>query len=818
MKITHRMQTIPILLGALAALSSVATAIPAYELRDADGYVTPSGFIASTRNTGAATNTTLNPNFGSTTYWVSNIQRQGTSPSGAAGYKVFRNVMDYGAKGDGVTDDTNAINLAISDGNRCGQGCDSSTTTPAMVFFPSGTYLVSKPIVQYYFTQLVGDALNVPTIKAAPAFAGIAVIDADPYAYANGGAANWYTNQNNFYRQIRNFVIDMTGISAKNSAGIHWQVAQATSLQNLRFEMIRGDSQQSGIFMDNGSGGFMSDLTFNGGNIAMFLGNQQFTTRNITINDCGTAVFMNWNWLWSLKSFNINNCKLGLDVANSPSNQTVGSVLLLDSAIRNTQVGVNSSFSANSVPQGGGTLIIDNVDFTGTPNAVQYYNGGVLLKGGSVVNNFIMGQTYSQSTATRTAGPMTPITKPQALLASNGNIFERSKPQYETYPVSSFVSIKSAGAKGDGTTDDTQAIQNAVNSVQDGQILYFDHGAYVVSSTIQIPGNKNIKITGEIWPQILATGTAFSDMNNPKAMFQVGQTTDQGSVEMSDLVFATKGPAPGAILVEWNSNAIAQGANAMWDVHWRIGGSAGTQLQSDKCSKNPQVTQGANPACVGAHTLFHATQQASVLLENNWAWVADHELDLGDHNQINIFNGRGVLLESQNPVWLYGTASEHSVLYQYQLNNASNVYMSVGQSETPYYQTNPAAPAPFTVQGSDPNFAGSNSPVNMAWGLRVVSSTNVLIHGAGLYSFFDNYAQQCVNAQNCQTNMVSIEGNVENINIFGLSTKAAVNMVTTQAQGFTVSNGQSRMPVAQMTVLDADNRSNFCATLALWSA
>jgi hypothetical protein len=144
--------------------------------------------------------------------------------------------------------------------------------------------------------------------------------------------------------------------------------------------------------------------------------------------------------------------------------------------------------------------------------------------------------------------------------------------------------------------------------------------------------------------------------------------------------------------------------------------------------------------------------------------------------------------------------------------------MSVGQSETPYYQTNPAAPAPFTVQGSDPNFAGSNSPVNMAWGLRVVSSTNVLIHGAGLYSFFDNYAQQCVNAQNCQTNMVSIEGNVENINIFGLSTKAAVNMVTTQAQGFTVSNGQSRMPVAQMTVLDADNRSNFCATLALWSA
>lgn len=121
-----------------------------------------------------------------------------------------------------MTDDTDSINNAIQAGNRCGQGCDSSTVTPAIVYFPAGTYIVKAPIIQYYYTQFIGDATNLPTLKADPTFTGMAVIDADPYA----GGANWYTNQNNFYRQIRNFVIDLTAMPASAGAGIHWQVAQ----------------------------------------------------------------------------------------------------------------------------------------------------------------------------------------------------------------------------------------------------------------------------------------------------------------------------------------------------------------------------------------------------------------------------------------------------------------------------------------------------------------------------------------------------------------------------------------------------------------
>jgi hypothetical protein len=458
----------------------------------------------------------------------------------------------------------------------------------------------------------------------------------------------------------------------------------------------------------------------------------------------------------------------------------------------------------NSIPAGGGTLVLDNVDFTGTPSAVST-GGQVVLPGGSVVQSWAQGRTYAGSVGTRTQGQIAAPSKPAALLA-NGNIFERSKPQYENVPATAFVSVKSAGAKGDGLTDDTKAIQNAINSLQDSQVLYFDHGAYVVTSTVLVPGNKNIKITGEIWPLIMASGAFFQDQTNPKPLFQIGQAGDTGAVEMSDLIFNTAGPAPGAVLMQWNSGASSQGANALYDVHFRVGGAAGTQLQSDKCSKNPNAVHGPNPQCQGANLLFHATQAASVYIENSWFWVADHELDLGDHNQIDIYNGRGVLLESQGPVWMYGTSSEHSVLYQYQLQNASNVYMGLIQSETPYYQSNPAAPALFTLQPGDPQFTGQATPDNMAWGLRIVDSANVLVYGAGLYSFFDNYGQDCLGAESCQNHMVSVEGAAPNVNLFGLSTKGAVSMLSAGA----VYAG------AVSQVADVDNRSNFCATIALW--
>ena len=851
-----------------------------------------------------------------------------------------------------MSDDTDAINKAMSSGNRCGEGCDSSTVTPALVYFPQGTYKVSKPIIQYYYTQMVGDALNLPVIKGSADFAGMALIDADPYTDKGD---SWYTNQNNFFRSIRNFVVDLTDMPQGAGAGIHWQVGQATSLQNIRFEMVKGGgdaNQQQGIFMDNGSGGFMADLTFNGGNYGMFLGNQQFTTRNLTFNDCNTAVFVNWNWAWTFKSLQINNCQTGLNMSNSPSNQTVGSVLILDSKLTNTPTGVVTAFTEDSIPVGGGVLVLDNVDFSGSEVAVAGVDGSALLKGGDVVASYVQGNAYTPGSAhqkrdeepevitetvvetveycptaapertaptdafptmsdislpsvsdivfpsidgslsmpgldsprskptssaeptssvqesesseptpvptsathqagttqipvseqtttaptstvsnvhggpshslghghshghghghcssktvtkTRVQTVMPSAAKPSALLDSNGKVFERSKPLYENYAASSFISVRSAGAKGDGETDDTQAIQKVLDGAKEDQIVFFDHGSYVVTDTIVVP--KDVKLVGEVWPVLMAHGKKFSDEKKPVPMMQVGQEGETGSVEISDITLQTKGPAPGAILMQWNLAEKEQGSAAMWDTHFRVGGSAGTGLQSDTCSKTPKETTEPNPDCIGAFLLFHLTEKASAYLENAWFWTADHELDLPDHNQINVYNGRGVLIESNGPAWLFGTASEHNQLYNYQISDSSNVFLGLIQTETPYYQANPDALSPFTPQvdaWNDPDFSNcETASCRKAWGVRVLNSSDTFIYGAGLYSFFENYAQTCLDDESCQENMVEVD--CSDIKIYGLSTKASVNMITS-------SSGESLVP-------EDENTSNFCSTIAFF--
>ncbi|KAI3194501.1 CAZyme family GH55 [Penicillium roqueforti] len=746
----------------------------------------------------------------SSSWWMATMVQRGANPYAPSGYKVWRNVKDYGAKGDGVTDDTAAINLAISDGGRCGASCGSSTIYPAVVYFPPGDYLVSSPIIQYFNTQILGDPIDLPTILGASSFVGLGVITSDVYV---GDQEEWYINTNNFLRSVRNFKIDITRTDqSAYVCAIHWQVAQGTSLENIYFYMTQdAQTTQQGIYMENGSGGFMADLTFVGGNFGAYLGNQQFTTSHLVFVNCNTAVQIQWDWAWTMQDVIVESCTTGILIvggAGGPysTGQGVGSFVLVDSLIANTATGiVTTLYNENST-----ALLLQNVGFYNTQTAILDNNvNKALIPGGdqTILDSWGFGMVNDPDSARFVSGAnLLAMNRSSSLVGSTlyntkPNFFTRRRPKYDDLGNSQVLDVKELGAKGDGIHDDTNVLNSILaRAANMSSIVYLPHGVYVIKDTLNVP--KNSRILGQAWSQIMATGDKFEDVKNPRVAVKVGKKGDEGIVEIQDLLFTVSGPTAGAVLVEWNIRESTQGSAGLWDSHFRVGGAKGSNLQASDCPKN---SGSVNKDCIAASLMLRLTHSSSAYLENVWVWTADHDLDIASQDQLDIYAARGILIESQGPTWLYGTASEHQVFYQYELYQAENIVMGMIQTESPYFQPLPAAPLPFTpgLFPGDPDFTNctsSSKTCGFSWSMRILDSSTVYLLGAGFYSWFSDYSQKCVDEELCQDRGFQIEESYDTW-IYNLVTKAISEMVS---------------PTGETPTYAKDNKNGFLSSLLAW--
>lgn len=514
---------------------------------------------------------------------------------------------------------------------------------------------------------------------------------------------------------------------------------------------------------------------------------------NLQFTSCLTAIKQVWNWGFTWKNIYVLSCYIAIDCTeySSATRQGTGSITVLDSHFNGVPYGITLGRLASDQPN----VVLDNLLVENSESVVMVSGGETLLPGSGgalYIGNWVSGQQYLPSGSGKKSGFANPaVKKPQGLLDDSGRYFVRSKPQYESVGAGGIVIATDNGVSNDGTGDQTNAI-NSLLASKKGSVIFFPAGVYIVRGTVKIPVGS--KIVGSMWSQIMGTGSYFEDESNPKVMVQVGNQGDSGVIEISDMMFTVKGPTAGCILMEWNVHESGQGSAAMWDSHFRVGGAAGTDLQLKDC---PSMATSISSKCKAASMLMYVTHDASGYFDNIWLWVADHDLDnplnadayesedgipMNVKTQISIYVGRGLLVESQGPTWFYGSSSEHTQMYQYELFGASNIFMGHMQTETPYYQPNPNALTPFEAGVSgfpgDPTFDDCYDDLcRSAWALRVINSTDVVIYSAGFYSFFQNNQLGCTASEDCQLALIETSY-TEGLWIYNIFTKGNIEIVS----------------------------------------
>ncbi|KAK9319641.1 glycoside hydrolase family 55 protein [Lipomyces orientalis] len=709
-------------------------------------------------------------------FWREGIEQNGVPAFlNDNSFPVWRNVKDaeYGATGDGNSDDTQSIQRAINAGSATQWRYDGGELTirPALVYIPGGTYRITKTLTSLINTMIIGDPLNPPTLIADSSLGTNSII--------------WASDQrqpatNQFFQVIRNIHFDTTRIAASVRANaLNWPVSQACQLLNVNITMPDysqhvGIQMVGGNDMTGGSGTILGDMTITGGGIGILLNNQQYNFKTIVFNGCNVAISIAHVFSLFMQGLTFLNCEIGIDTQGS-----TGSISLIDS----TANFVGTVINAHYFGDGNGSLVVERLAIQNSGSTVYLDNQKRVVISGSISDTWVMGNAYipgGPNTGAFQSSSNYSVQRSPSLVNSAGDFCLMTQPQYQDYDSSQFVNVRSLGAIGDGIFDDTATIQEILNSAAGSKIVYVPQGTYSISDTLMVP--PGTRIVGEVWSGLSASGPNFADASNPRPLLKIGNTGEVGVAQISDMLLTTADVLPGAILMEVNMAGFQPGDVGMWNTHFRIGGSAQTKVYIDCAAENTEN-------CRAAFAMLHVTPSGSPYIENMWGWTADHSLDSGGNNQ-NIATGRGALIEGTVATWMVGTAFEHNTLYQYNINNARNVFIGMQQTETPYWQglgslNNAPQPWTFNLTYGDPTYANcvqftSNQQCYMAWAQHVSGGSNLYIYNSALWSFFNgmnNGDYSSKSCKVCQLNMAYITSAPSNFYWYNVDTLGATNMI-----------------------------------------
>lgn len=370
------------------------------------------------------------------------------APGALTHYGSGNDVRRYGAVGDGVTDDTAAI-----------QACMNAN---GIAYFPAGTYLTGKLLLKSNQTlRGDGEALSILKLKpqtndhliAGSSVSGVLVegltLDHDGDNQTAGNAVRLSSCVN----------IEFSSCRIKNAYGHNVYILGTSSdvhIHDGKIHDAKTAGASNGVTAEDtvGSVRLVDNLMYRNAQNAIYVGGNN---HQIIGNHCYTSGQTNIK-VWKGDKHIIAN--------NNSHEAVLGSGIHVDYGVDNAVVTGNTCWGNGEH----GIAVMDtntacsSVNVTG--NTVRSNTlTGIYCRG--LINGTVSGNTYWNNG--------TPV--------SLVNCIGTSAPDMS--------SVLTFGAKGDGTTDDTAAIQAAITA-NSGGTVHFQKGIFKVTSTLNVPDNTTI--------------------------------------------------------------------------------------------------------------------------------------------------------------------------------------------------------------------------------------------------------------------------------------------------------------------------------------
>ncbi len=472
--------------------------------------------------------------------------------------KMFRNVKDFGAKGDGVTDDTTAFIRALD----YGVGVEGEKRH-GTVYIPPGIYRITDTLIIWKGTHLIGDTENPPVLFLPSQTTGFTNPE-DPkplIVTANGWGIDpktrdWRTRldtlggstNNTFYTSLRNIKIKV-GKGNPGAIAIYWCVAQGTALRNV--EIDGGDAYACIKTSLWGGGGVISDINIVGGQRGWEVDQtSQFLIRSAKFSQQSLyAIRLTGVWNFVFLDLSISNVPSGLEIRGG------NCISLIDSSFKNISNG--TAIIAEPKPA---SLFLQNITSEGVDQIVK---GHLPAAQGRIGRWILSEEIYLNG-------------KKSPSFSYSGDI--RSLPSPKFPKMSNKIrSVTEFGAIPDDDKDDTYAIQKAINLCEE---LFFPSGNYIVSDTLHLKPNS--KLFGE-HPAAIVFHTDSPKFNDPTDPHPLIETPNdpEGRLTIVNLFFRMEGDPKGAYYFEWRVGEKSQ----MVDVYlmatpsqpfiWKVSGKGG---------------------------------------------------------------------------------------------------------------------------------------------------------------------------------------------------------------------------------------------------